>query len=66
MEEDSPAYQTSEPVYIVTTHKSGGVRIVKHPNPNAGGLNLFTLDQLAAILQERLADGKAVVVGGAA
>ena len=54
----------SEPLYLVEPHEGGGIRIERFDDPLAGGVNLFSLDQVIAILTERLPQGFPVVLGG--
>ncbi len=61
----TPEDTSAQPHYLVETHDSGGILIKKYPDTEAGGVNLFSLDQVMAILEERLPQGFAVVLGGA-
>jgi hypothetical protein len=55
---------SSEPLYLVEPHDGGGIVIRLYDDPLAGGVNLFALDQVLAILAERLPQGFPVVLGG--
>jgi hypothetical protein len=55
---------SAEPLYLVEPHEGGGIVIRLHDDPLAGGVNLFSLDQLQAIIAERLPQGYPLVLGG--
>lgn len=60
-----PEDVSAEPHYLVEKHEGGGIIIRKYPETAKGGVNLFSLDQCIAILEERLPQGFAVILGGA-
>lgn len=55
-------FDTSEPRYLLTAHEGGGIRVVlaevDHPE-------LFSLDQITALIEERLPEGFVLLLGGA-
>ena len=55
---------TAEPLYLVEPHDGGGIIFRLYSDPQAGGVNLFALDQVLAILAERLPQGYPMVLGG--
>ena len=55
---------TSEPLYLVEPHEGGGIVVRLYDDPQAGGVHLFSLDQLQAIIAERLPQGYPLVLGG--
>ena len=55
---------TSEPFYLVGPHEGGGIVVRLFDDHQAGGVNLFSLDQLQAIIAERLPQGYPLVLGG--
>jgi hypothetical protein len=55
---------SSEPLYLVEPHEGGGILIRFLDGSASGNVNLFSLDQVLAILAERLPQSYPVVLGG--